>query len=202
MYLAKTPLFIQKLLPYYTWRAPKESPVVYLTFDDGPIPDVTPWVLDQLRAYDAKGTFFCVGDNVRKHPAIYEAILAEGHRTGNHTMNHLNGWKHTPAVYNDNVRACGQYVKSNLFRPPYGRIRPAQRRFLQQHYLIVMWDVLSGDFDTALSPQACLQNVLDPATNGSIVVFHDSLKAEPRLKVALPGVLRHFSEKGFAFGVL
>lgn len=199
MYLVKTPAVIQRLLPRFTWRMPDQEKVLYLTFDDGPIPEVTPWVLDQLEAYDAKATFFCVGDNVRKHPSVYQAVLDAGHSVGNHTMNHYNGWKRTVPEYLDNVQTCNQYVHSALFRPPYGRLRPAQRRALEKHYRIVMWDVLSGDFDTHLAPEACLENVLHNATRGSIIVFHDSLKASPRLRVALPGTLKHFAELGYRF---
>ncbi len=199
MYLVKTPAVIQRLLPWFTWRLPDQEKVLYLTFDDGPIPEITPWVLEQLGAYDAKATFFCVGDNARKHPALYQAVLEAGHGVGNHTMNHYNGWKHTVSEYLQNVQTCGRYVHSALFRPPYGRLRPAQRRALEKQYRIVMWDVLSGDFDTDLTPEACLENVLQNATTGSIVVFHDSLKAAPRLRVALPGTLKYFAERGYRF---
>lgn len=199
MYLIKTPKIVQALRPAYLWRIPTEERVLHLTFDDGPIPEVTPWVLDTLRPYGAKATFFCVGDNVRRHPGIFQQLLAEGHSVGNHTFHHLNGWQTGPPAYLHDVRRCARLVKSTLFRPPYGRLTPRQRAFLERHYRIVMWDVLSGDFDPALSPEACLRNIVDSAEPGSIIVLHDSLKAEPRLRYALPRVLEWFGEKGWRF---
>ncbi len=199
MYVIKTPQFIQSSFPGYVWRIPSAEPTLYLTFDDGPIPGVTPWVLDILQQYQAKATFFCVGDNVRKHPAIYHRIVAEGHAVGNHTYNHLNGWKTDARVYIHNVRHCLRLVPSKLFRPPYGRIMPRQRAFLQRHFRIVMWDVLSGDFDPKITARQCLENVLKNAESGSIVVLHDSLKAEPHLRVVLPEVLEYYAKAGYVF---
>lgn len=199
MYLVKTPKIVQALRPAYLWRIPTEERVLHLTFDDGPIPEVTPWVLDTLRPYDAKATFFCVGDNVRRHPDIFRQLLAEGHAVGNHTFHHLNGWQTDPLAYFHDVRRCAQVVKSTLFRPPYGRLTPRQRAFLERHYRMVMWDVLSGDFDPLLSPEQCLRNVVDHAEPGSIVVLHDSLKAEPRLRYVLPRVLEWFAGRGWRF---
>ncbi|MCW5924783.1 MAG: polysaccharide deacetylase family protein [Saprospiraceae bacterium] len=199
MFIAKTPKLLQAFMPAYTWRLDTQERVLYLTFDDGPIPEVTPWVLDTLRPYQAKATFFCVGDNVVKHPAIFQQILEEGHAVGNHTYHHLNGW-HTDAVpYLNNVRRCARVVKSRLFRPPYGRLTPRQRMSLVRHFRIIMWDVLSGDYDVHISPQQCLQNVLDHAQPGSIVLMHDSLKAEHNVRFALPAVLEHFAGKGYRF---
>jgi len=186
-------------MPEYTWSVPTDEQVLYLTFDDGPIPGVTPWVLDTLRGYGAKATFFCVGDNVAKHPAIYRQILDEGHSVGNHTFNHLNGWQTDPVVYLHNVRRCARVVKSRLFRPPYGRLLPKQRAFLERHFQIVMWDVLSGDYDADIPPEQCLQNVVGNAQPGSIVLMHDSLKAERNLRFILPAALEHFAEKGYHF---
>ena len=202
MYLVKTPHFIQDLFPNYTWRIPTREKVLYLTFDDGPIPAVTPWVLEQLEAFQAKATFFCVGDNIRKHPEVFNQVVEKGHAVGNHTFNHLNGWQTENISYFHNVRHCANMVHSVLFRPPYGRLKPKQAQFLQRHYRIVMWDVLSGDFDPKLSEEQCLANVINNAENGSIVVFHDSLKAEDKLRYALPRVLEHFAEQGFTFGKL
>ena len=199
MYLVKTPQFIQKLFPNFTWRVPSGEKIIYLTFDDGPIPEVTPWVLEQLKQYDAKATFFCVGDNIRKHPEVFGQILEAGHTVGNHTFSHLNGWTTDNVKYFLNVRRCAHQVNSILFRPPYGRLMPKQTEFLQRHYRIVMWDVLSGDFDPEITPEQCLSNVLKNAKQGSIVVMHDSRKAWERLEYVLPEVLEHFAAKGYQF---
>ncbi len=199
MYLIKTPGFLQRFFPAYTWSVPTTEKVLYLTFDDGPIPEVTPWVLDTLRAFNAQATFFCVGDNVLRHPEVYAQVLAAGHAVGNHTFHHLNGWQTKPVAYLHNVRRCARVVDSRLFRPPYGRLRPSQSRSLQRHFRIVMWDVLSGDFDRTITPQQCLDNVLRYAGPGSIVVLHDSLKAERNLRFVLPAVLKHFADEGYRF---
>ena len=199
MYLVKTPQFIQKLFPNFTWRIPTDEKVIHLTFDDGPIPEVTPWVLDQLAQHNARATFFCVGDNVQKYPDVLEMVRKAGHALGNHTFNHLNGWLTDNVKYFLNVRRCAHALHSSLFRPPYGRMKPRQGEFLQRHYRIVMWDVLSGDFDPEISAEQCLDNVLANAKKGSIVVFHDSLKAWEKLQYVLPRVLAHFSEKGYRF---
>ena len=202
MYLVKTPAFIQNLFPNFTWRIPTQEKVIYLTFDDGPIPEVTPWVMEQLAAYNAKATFFCVGDNVRKHPEIFRQLTDAGHSVGNHTYNHLNGWATDKLRYFHNIRHCANLVDSDLFRPPYGRLRPRQAQFLQRHYRIVMWDVLSGDFDPNISVEQCYDNIVTKAEAGSIVVLHDSLKAEKKLRVVLPKVLNYYQERGFRFEAL
>ena len=199
MYLIKTPRLIQNLLPTFTWRIPTDEKVLYLTFDDGPIPEVTPWVLDMLRRFNAKATFFCVGDNVKKYPSVFQQVLAEGHAVGNHTFNHLNGWDSENISFFHNVRHCAKLVKSSLFRPPYGRLTPKQSQFLTRHYQIVMWDVLSGDFDQTISKEDCLSNVVASTKRGSIIVFHDSQKAAERMMYTLPRVLEHFSAKGYRF---
>ncbi len=199
MYLVKTPRLIQNLLPTFTWRIPTEEKVLYLTFDDGPIPEVTPWVLDTLRRFNAKATFFCVGDNVKKYPSVFQQVLAEGHAVGNHTFNHLNGWDSENISFFHNVRHCAKLVKSSLFRPPYGRLTPKQSQFLTRHYQIVMWDVLSGDFDQNISKEDCLSNVMASTKRGSIIVFHDSQKAAERMMYTLPRVLEHFAAKGYRF---
>lgn len=202
MYLVKTPQIIQNLFPNFTWRIPAKEKVIYLTFDDGPIPSVTPWVLEQLAAYKAHATFFCVGDNISKYPEIFHQVTRAGHSVGNHTNNHLNGWATDNIPYFHNVRHGANKVKTVLFRPPYGRLRPKQVQFLQRHYRIVMWDILSGDFDPTISEEQCLKNVTQNARPGSIIVFHDSLKAKEKLQYVLPKVLEYFHAKGYRFDKL
>lgn len=202
MYLIKTPKFVRELFPNYTWHVPTTEKVLYLTFDDGPIPVVTPWVMEQLAAYNAKATFFCVGENVRQHPEVFDQLIQEGHTVGNHTQNHLNGWTSDNIPYFHNVRHGAHLTNSLLFRPPYGKLRPRQSQFLQRHYRIVMWDVLSADFDPTVSEEQCANNVIRNAKEGSIVVFHDSIKAEENLRYALPKVLEHFANLGYRFEAL
>lgn len=202
MYLVKTPSFIQNLFPNFTWRVPTSEKTLYLTFDDGPIPEVTPWVLEQLKAFQAQATFFCVGENIDKYGEIFSQVLDAGHTIGNHTFNHLNGWATENIPYFHNVRRGANQSNSLLFRPPYGRLKPKQAQFLQRHYQVVMWDILSGDFDPKISPVQCLNNVINNADSGSIIVFHDSLKAEENLRFALPRVLEHFAKKGYQFAAL
>lgn len=199
MYLTKTPKFIKKLFPNYIWSVPTNKKTIFLTFDDGPIPEVTPWVLDTLKQFDAKASFFCVGENVLRYPEIYDRIIKEGHITGNHTFNHLSGWNTDNVPYFHNVRHCANLVNSDLFRPPYGKLKPKQSQFIQRHYQIVMWDVLSGDFDPNISKEQCLENVLQNTSKGSVIVFHDSIKAEDKLRYVLPQVLKFYFDKGFSF---
>ncbi|MBL7795539.1 MAG: polysaccharide deacetylase family protein [Saprospiraceae bacterium] len=199
MYLVKTPKLVQALWPTCLWYIPTRENVLYLTFDDGPIPEVTPWVLNTLLEYNARATFFCVGENVERNPDIFRRLLAEGHSAGNHTHNHLNGWDTETTRYLHNVRHCARLVQSNLFRPPYGRLRPQQRAFLERHYKIVFWDVLSGDFDPNLTAEQCLQNIVENARPGSIIVLHDSLKTVAKLRYVLPAMLEHFSALGYRF---
>lgn len=199
MYLVKTPELIQNLFPNFTWRIPSADKTIFLTFDDGPIPEVTPWVIDLLAEFNAKATFFCVGQNVQKHPSIYLKLRRQGHTIGSHTNNHISGWSTENIPYFHNVRRGATLVKSPIFRPPYGRIKPSQVPFLMRHYHIIMWDVLSGDFDAKITKEQCLENVVDHAESGSVVVFHDSLKAQEKLKYVLPKVLEHFSDEGFVF---
>ncbi|MDC8005885.1 polysaccharide deacetylase family protein [Aureisphaera galaxeae] len=200
-YRVKTPSFLQRIFPKRVWRLPNNKKEVYLTFDDGPIPEVTPWVLDTLKKHQAKGTFFCIGDNAVKHPDVFQRILSEGHSVGNHTFNHLNGWKTPTREYVENTVKAEetlQLKKSKLFRPPYGKIRVEQSKALRNlGYHIIMWDVLSADFDPSVSKELCFQNVCDHMKPGSIVVFHDSLKAEERLRHALPKVLEHIDKEGW-----
>lgn len=199
MYLAKTPQFFQSLFPNFVWRLPTAEKDLYLTFDDGPVPEVTPWVLDELAKYNAKATFFCVGDNINKHPKIFQRIVDEGHTVGNHSYNHLSGWATDNISYFHNIRYCASLVNSKYFRPPYGRIKPTQAQFLQRHYKIIMWDVLSGDFDAKISKKQCYSNVMENAKEGSIVVFHDNIKAIDKLQYALPRVLESYSKMGYKF---
>jgi peptidoglycan-N-acetylglucosamine deacetylase len=202
MYLVRTPRLVQSLMPNLTWRIPTEEKVLFLTFDDGPIPEVTPWVVEQLEKFSAKATFFCVGENIKKHFLIFEKLISAGHSVGNHTFSHLNGWETDNLPYFQNVRKAAHLVKTNLFRPPYGRLMPSQSSFLQRHYQIVMWDVLAGDFDPDLSAENCLDNVISNVRPGSIVVLHDSLKAEKNLRFVLPQVLEYFSKAGWKFEAL
>ena len=194
-------LFAQ-LLPSLTWKIKTKEKIIYLTFDDGPIPEVTPWVLDKLKDYGAKATFFCVGENARKNPDILERIITEKHTLGNHTMNHLNGWKVKTNDYISNIKDCSRYVSSDLFRPPYGKIRLAQIRSVKKEYKIIMWNVLSKDYDINLTGQQCFEIVKRKLTAGSIVVFHDSIKAKNRLQEALPATLEYFSNTGYRFHAL
>ena len=175
---------------------------MYLTFDDGPNPVATPFVLEQLKKYNASATFFCIGKNVKDHPSLYGQLIEEGHAIGNHTFNHVNGWKVADNVYFKDIIEAKKYIDSSLFRPPYGRITRFQAKHLKQSALqfkVVMWDVVSGDFDTTISPDKCSFNVLRNAGEGSIVVFHDSEKAFPNLKKALPDTLEYFSVRGYRF---
>lgn len=199
MYPTKIPKFVQRIFSKYTFSIPTTEKVLYLTFDDGPIPEVTPWILEQLAAYSAKATFFMIGDNVRKHPKVYQQVIDENHTIGNHTFNHFDGWKTNNQIYFENVEKCVKVIDSKLFRPPYGKLKPSQAKYLRKQYNIVLWDVLSGDFDKNISSEQCLNNVLRQAKNGSIIVFHDSLKAEKHLRFVLPKVLDFYHKKGFVF---
>jgi peptidoglycan/xylan/chitin deacetylase (PgdA/CDA1 family) len=180
--------------------------VLYLSFDDGPHPEATPFVLEQLSNFNAKASFFCIGKNVQLYPEIYDAILAAGHVVGNHTQNHMNGWNNNTENYIADIQEATKVINSNLFRPPYGRISFSQIKALRLNpalpQQIMMWDVLSGDFDTTITGEQSAQNVIEHAGPGSIVVFHDSAKAMDRLRIALPKVLSHFSKLGYQFKAL
>jgi peptidoglycan/xylan/chitin deacetylase (PgdA/CDA1 family) len=199
MYLAKTPAWLQKLYPSLTWRMPSEEKELFLTFDDGPHQTITPFVLDVLKQYDAKATFFCLGKNVTENKGVYKRLLKEGHAVGNHTFSHLNGWKVSDEMYINDVIKARKMIDSKLFRPPYGRIGRFQIQQLKKVFNIIMWDVLSADFDTKISPQQCLKNAISGAKPGSIIVFHDSEKAFSRLEYVLPKALNHFREMGYNF---
>ena len=200
LYFVKTPWWLKKIYPECVWQMPEGQKKIYLTFDDGPHPVATPFVLEQLKKYNAKGTFFCIGKNVEEYPFLYEELLDDGHAVGNHTYNHLNGWKTSDTAYIDNITLARQRIDSSLFRPPYGRATKFQLKILKQLGLqSIMWSVLSGDFDTQLSKEKCLKNVLGKTRDGSIIIFHDSAKAFERLEYTLHHVLEHFSSKGFQF---
>ena len=182
-YLAKTPKWVSKLFGGSIWEMPETPKAIYLTFDDGPHPHITPFVLDELDKYGAKATFFCIGKNVGEHPGIFNRILERGHAVGNHTHNHLDGWKTQNAKYLQNILEASKHINSNLFRPPYGRITTKQYRDLQKPdkpFKVVMWSVLSGDFDVNITPEQCYANVLKNTESGSVIVFHDSEKAYER----------------------
>ena len=201
-YLVNTPWWLKTLYRGLVWQIPTKEKVLYLSFDDGPHPVATPFVLDELKKYDAKATFFCIGKNVDGYPQLYRRILLEGHRTGNHTYDHLNGWKVDDKRYLENIRDAARLIDSDLFRPPYGRISAFQSSLLRSdpfNYKIIMWQVLSADFDRALTADRCARYVIRDARPGSIVVFHDSEKAFDRLRGALPAVLEHFSGLGYRF---
>lgn len=205
MYLIKTPWLLKKLYPQLTWDIKPAGRCIYLTFDDGPIPIVTPFVLNILKQYNAKATFFCIGDNVNKHPDVFAQVKADGHTIGNHTYNHLNGWRSDDKTYFDNFLKADYILQTNLFRPPYGRIKKSQIKLLQDarpNLKIIMWDILTGDFDIDLKPEDCLKNVLKHTQSGDIVVFHDSLKARERLEYMLPRAMKVWSEKGYSFNPL
>jgi len=201
MYLIKTPFWLRAIYPNCTWKIPVQEKVIYLTFDDGPDPEATPFVLANLKKFNAKATFFCIGNNVLKHPNIYESILKEGHKVGNHTYDHLNGWKTENNIYINNIKDAMNIIDSKLFRPPYGRITKSQIKILKQTdslpNQIIMWDVLSGDFDIQIDGEICAGNVINNTLPGSIIVFHDSQKAWDRMSIALPKVLEHFSNLGY-----
>ncbi len=195
---------------FYRWLSPrfllcdKPGPekVIHLTFDDGPVPEATPRILEILARYAAHATFFMVGDNVRKHPDLVAEVTSRGHATGNHTYHHLNGWRTPPGAYAEDVERCRNFVDSDLFRPPYGRFTPSQYLILRDRYRFVLWSVLSWDFHRRTTPEMCLKNVIGHTRNGSIVVFHDSIKALDKVIYALPRFLEHFSGEGYRFDPL
>lgn len=198
-YFIKIPWLVKKVFPDYIWQLPSAN-TVYLSFDDGPHPTITPWVLDELKKCNAQATFFCIGNNVEKYPDVYHKILNEGHAVGNHTYHHLNGWQTDNKIYLEDISKAADVLNSNLFRPPYGRIKHKQAKQLfriMPNVKIIMWDVLSCDFDVSITPQQCLDNVVENVSAGSIIVFHDSEKAFNNLKIALPKTLEFLKEKGY-----
>ena len=200
--LVRPPQLLRSFYKDSLWRMSKTEQSIYLTFDDGPIPELTLWVLDVLKEYGVKATFFCVGDNIVKNPDIFEKILQEGHQVGNHTFNHIKGWKVTKPVYLENVAKCQELTKTNLFRPPYGRIKQNQYKLLAKDYKVVFWDVLTYDYDKLTSSKKCLDNSIKNTRNGSIIVFHDNIKAQKNLKFALPQYIEHFLKLNYKFATL
>ncbi len=209
----KTPRVLKYLYPNYIWNIKTSENVIYLTFDDGPTPEITEWTLNTLEAYNAKATFFCIGDNVEKHPDILKKTIASGHAIGNHTQSHIKGWQTTTKDYIKNTENCQRIFKSkidnstfesiNLFRPPYGKITRKQgKALINQDYKIIMWDVIAFDWDNAISKAQCLKNVITNTGKGSIVVFHDSFKASKHMQYTLPKVLDYFTNKGYRFDAL
>ncbi len=200
-YFVKTPGWLKMLYPLCTWQIKTTEKILFLTFDDGPHPVATPFVLQELKKYTATATFFCIGKNVGQHLEIYDEILNSGHAVGNHTYNHLNGWKNKPATYINDIEAAGKLIGSKFFRPPYGKIKWSAVKTLSRKLdmKVIMWSVLSGDFDTGITKEKCLDNVLGHAKSGSIIVFHDSAKALDKLMFTLPRVLSYFSERGYLF---
>lgn len=201
-YLVKSPFLLRKFYPGCTWDIKTNEKIIYLTFDDGPSPGVTPFVLDQLKQYDALATFFCIGKNVKNHFDLYQRMIAEGHKPGNHTYQHLNGWKVKDKDYINDISQAAEVIDSDLFRPPYGRITKFQLKVLRESSLNlkpVMWSVLSGDFDEKLSAEHCYLNVVNHVKPGSIVVFHDSLKAFGKLREVLPKILSYYNGLGYQF---
>ncbi|MDB5276042.1 MAG: polysaccharide deacetylase [Ferruginibacter sp.] len=201
-YFVKTPVWLKKIYSGCTWQMNTVEKKIYLSFDDGPHPVATKFVLQVLEKYNARATFFCIGKNVAAYPEVYQQILAGGHAVGNHTFNHLNGWKTPVGMYIENIEQAQQLIKTNLFRPPYGKISFKQLKALsvkQPTLKVIMWSVLSADFDRKITPEKCCRNVLENTGNGSIVVFHDSEKAFENLQFALPKMVQHFSRLGYNF---
>lgn len=208
LYWVKTGRIIKQLFNGFVWDLPATEKIAYLTFDDGPTPEVTDFVLAVLAENKIKATFFCIGNNIEKHPDIFQRVIDAGHTIGNHTYNHLNGWKTDVEAYMQNIAQCensiicrhSHFSLNKLFRPPYGKIKASQARVLRNKgYRIVMWDVLSADFDQTITPEQCLQNVVRNVKPGSIIIFHDSIKAETNLRYALPRAITVLKEKGYSF---
>ncbi len=193
------PNFITRLLKLYHWHGSRSQKVIYITFDDGPTPEITDKVLEILDHFSAKATFFCVGRNVDRHRDLYKKILSKGHKTGNHTYSHLKGWRSYAKTYIQDVELAAKYIQSDLFRPPYGRIKRIQSKYLQKHFRLIMWDVLTHDYNQKLSPKISLKYSIKNTRNGSIVVFHDSIKSSENLFYILPKYLEYFSNMGFKF---
>lgn len=205
----KTPAVAKRMFPNYVWDIPTTEKIIYLTFDDGPTLSITNWTLDILKQYNAKATFFCIGNNIEKHPDIFQNILDNGHTIGNHTQNHIKGWKTKAKDYLKNISEAQDVIDAEiknselnpyLFRPPYGQITPKQgNKLIELGYKIIMWDVLSFDWEASVDQKTCLENVITKTSNGSIIVFHDSVKASKNMQYALPKVLEHFSNEGYSF---
>lgn len=207
-YWVKTNQLIKKFFGNYYWDLPNQNKSIYLTFDDGPTPEITEWVLDLLQEQNVKATFFCIGKNIQSNPLLFERIKKEGHAIGNHTFNHVNGWKTKNKQYINNVDICEcllntDQTNSKLFRPPYGKITKSQSAILRNKgYKIIMWDVLSADFDVTITPEKCLKNVVKNVRSGSIIVFHDSVKAAKNMQYALPKLIKFLKDNDFSFGTI
>lgn len=202
MQIAKTPKIAKKAFPRLTWEADKTEKAIYLSFDDGPTPEITIWILNLLEKYNAKATFFCLGKNVVMYPKLLDYIICQGHTVGNHTYNHLNAWKTEKEKYLNDIVSCERVFHSKYFRPPYGKLKPGIRTQILENHQIIMWDVMSYDFDQDITEENCFQNVVKNARRGSIIVFHDSYKAEKNMKAVLPRVLKHYAERGYIFKAL
>ena len=210
----KTPSLLKYLYPALLWdkeqEADSHSPDLYLTFDDGPVPDVTPFVWDTLAEFDARATFFCVGENVDRYPQLYQETLQRHHAVGNHTYHHLNGWQTDSATYQQDVKQCANALQTHhpanqpsvLFRPPYGKIKRRQIAALKSDYTLVMWDILSGDFDATFDAETCLLKSVRHTRPGTVIIFHDSYKAQKNLTYVLPRYLEHFARAGYTFRTL
>ncbi len=194
-----SPVILPKLFSNLLWHVPEKQKKIYFTFDDGPVPGVTNWVLDLLKEYNAKATFFCLGKNVQNNRDLFKKIMNDGHGIGNHTFNHLKGWRTNNKAYFRDIDEANKLLNSKYFRPPYGKIKPTQVRVLKKRYKIVLWDVLSRDYDKGLDPKVCIKNVIKYAKPGSIVVFHDSYKAEKNLRAILPRLLDYFTSYDYKF---
>ena len=202
MFLEQPPAIYRMLFPWVKWRINNSEKCVYLTFDDGPIPEMTPWVLDLLDKYDIKATFFCVGDNVRKYPDVYQQILDKGHSVGNHTFHHKQGVSSRTKDYLLNIELAARYIDSKLFRPPHGHMRFRQLLKLRKDYKIIMWDLVTRDYSWRLNAEQVFERVKKYTRNGSIIVFHDSIKAEPRIKEALPKSIEWLLDQGYTFKLI
>jgi peptidoglycan-N-acetylglucosamine deacetylase len=202
LFFITTPWWLRKFFPGCVWDIKTNEKIIYLSFDDGPHPTITPFVLEELKKYNAKATFFCIGDNVKKFPETYKQLIDEDHAIGNHTMHHINGWQNDDEKYLSDIAEAGTYINSNLFRPPYGRIKKSQIKKLQitnHKFQTIMWSVLAGDWVNTLAPQKCFEQVKKNIYPGCIVVFHDSEKANERMSYALPKLLKHFTQLGYTF---
>lgn len=196
------PKFFTKFFPGFVWSIPNKNNIIYLTFDDGPTEGVTPWVLDMLKEYNAKATFFCLGKKAEMHPDIFQRIIDEGHAVGNHSYSHLKGWETPTGQYVQDVDLANDLLNTNLFRPPYGRIKKSQSRQLRQRYKIIMWNVLSMDYSRWVTPKRCANIVLNNLGPGAIIVFHDSVKAEANMRYALVRVIEEARRRGLEFGLI
>lgn len=197
MFFAKTPWFVKLIYPDLIWNKSRNEKKIYLTFDDGPVPEATPFVLNELKKANAKATFFMIGDNVRKYPELKNQVIAEGHSIGNHTFNHLKGWNTDTARYLENTAKCGELINTNLFRPPYGRATFSQLNSIKKTHQIIMWEVLTGDYMPEMNKEMCLKNAVSHSKNGSIILFHDSIKAFENMSYALPKALEYWKNEGF-----